>query len=526
MEFDLKISNYRCFSREKPVTIRMGPGLTSFIGINNSGKSALLRFFFEFRPLFQLLPTNWGGLGGKGSQVGIGFNFPDTVKDREELFHNANGGPITIDIQPVLEPDYGDSIPCERMSIIVPRALDQTVCTAHWKGIKEFPGVNTLSPNYLLKGSGMTFDAHEVFEACYLLSRTVYLPAFRNAVNAGGGGKLFDMEVGQHFVTRWGTLRNSSSSKKNNLATAKLTEDIRQLLGFQSLDINPAHESGTLQLFVDGKPLRLDELGSGIAQFIMVLASASTMDPAIILIDEPELNLHPALQIAFLTTLASYASFGTLFATHSLGLARASSSRIYSVTRETDKSLVSPYAATTRLSELLGSMSYSGYSQLGFQKVLLVEGSTDVVVFQQFLRQYGLDRQVVILPLGGSDLIKTDCAVQLGEIHRICDNITAIVDSDRTSGDGPCKPEAVEFARICAEIGIRCHLTERSATENYLTARALKVAFGPKAEALGEYQKLATLANAWPKSQSWRAAREMTREEIDQTNLGDILKSL
>ena len=56
--------------------------------------------------------------------------------------------------------------------------------------------------------------------------------------------------------------------------------------------------------------------------------------PAYVLIDEPELNLHPSLQLDFLTTLAGYTSAGILFATHSLGLARAGAEQIYSVRRE------------------------------------------------------------------------------------------------------------------------------------------------------------------------------------------------
>src|SRR5256885_1292987 len=57
MNIELTIKNYRCFSDEKPARISIRPGFTAFLGINNSGKSSLLRFFYEFRDLFSKLSS-------------------------------------------------------------------------------------------------------------------------------------------------------------------------------------------------------------------------------------------------------------------------------------------------------------------------------------------------------------------------------------------------------------------------------------------------------------------------------------
>ena len=60
---------------------------------------------------------------------------------------------------------------------------------------------------------------------------------------------------------------------------------------------------------------------------------------------------------------------------------------------------------TPRLAEFLGELSYSGYQGLTPTGIMLVEGKTEIRTFMQFLRLYGLDHQLVILPLGGNDLI-------------------------------------------------------------------------------------------------------------------------
>jgi hypothetical protein len=53
------------------------------------------------------------------------------------------------------------------------------------------------------------------------------------------------------------------------------------------------------------------------------------------------------------------------------------------------------------LSEFLGELNFSGYRELGFDKVLLVEGPKEVKTIQQLLRKYKKDHKIVLLPLGG-----------------------------------------------------------------------------------------------------------------------------
>jgi hypothetical protein len=64
MQIDLEIKNYRCFPDSEPVHISLRPGFTAFVGVNNAGKSSLLKFFHEFRPLFAILSSPSGEFGG------------------------------------------------------------------------------------------------------------------------------------------------------------------------------------------------------------------------------------------------------------------------------------------------------------------------------------------------------------------------------------------------------------------------------------------------------------------------------
>src|SRR5438046_10562954 len=62
MDIDVELKNYRCFPDANSARFTMGPGFAAFVGANNSGKSSLLKFLFEFRGLFGTIPSTNGNL--------------------------------------------------------------------------------------------------------------------------------------------------------------------------------------------------------------------------------------------------------------------------------------------------------------------------------------------------------------------------------------------------------------------------------------------------------------------------------
>lgn len=369
-------------------------------------------------------------------------------------------------------------------------------------------------------------DLADLIETCKALSETFYVGPFRNAINVGSKADYFDIQVGQAFVEKWRDYQ-TGNNKDQNEAIYRLTKEISKIFQFADLQINSSTDLTTLQVMVDGKSYKLPELGSGLTQFILVLANAAIKKPAYVLIDEPKLNLHPSLQLDFLTTLTAYAKDGVIFSTHNIGLARAGADRIYSLRRiGAGESELREYESTPRLSEFLGELSFSGYQELGFNRVLLVEGSTDIKTMQQFLRLYRKEHEIVILPLGGSQLINESREAELCEVKRITDKVPVIIDSERSAPDDELEPSRASFVATCRRANITCHVVKRRATENYLSDDAVKKIKGDKYQALGPYEKLKRTPFGWAKEENWRIAREMTREELDETDLGIFLHSL
>jgi energy-coupling factor transporter ATP-binding protein EcfA2 len=282
-------------------------------------------------------------------------------------------------------------------------------------------------------------------------------------------------------------------------------------------------DSETLIVSIDGQSYRLEELGSGLAQFIIVLGNAATTKPSLLLIDEPETNLHPSLQMDFLLTLSEYARIGCLFSTHSVGLARSVADKIYSVQKSVSGTVVRPFEATPNYLEFVGELSFSTFKDLGCDRLLLVEGVTDVLAIQQLLRLVKKEHSTVVLPLGGDQLAAGGREAELYELTRISNNIYALVDSERlSSGDAP-SARRVQFVETCKRIGIDVCVTDRRAVENYFSDRAVKAALGQGFQALGPYEILKKSGTPWSKSDNWKIARNMELGDLSNTDLGAFI---
>lgn len=92
MKTQITLKNYRCFA--SPAILEIRKGYTAFTGANNAGKSAIMRFFLEFRPLLQMLSDIGSLVNSIASPQGFGPLLH--VLDQEEVFSNLNSNPIAV----------------------------------------------------------------------------------------------------------------------------------------------------------------------------------------------------------------------------------------------------------------------------------------------------------------------------------------------------------------------------------------------------------------------------------------------
>jgi ABC-type branched-subunit amino acid transport system ATPase component len=521
----IEVKNYRCFDDSQPLRFQIKKGAVAFTGPNNAGKSSILRFIYEMRTIWSLLaqlsPVNPGNsIYSFLRDNPFGHKFHG-VRDRKEVFCNLNDRPLIFTLE--FNGLEASGLHIKKINIQITRDCAALISISDNNG-DQIGGRSVFANQVNIKNRMDGLDQKETSEIINALSSSLYVGAFRNAINSGGGN-YFDLDTGTQFINTWKEWKDGDNVD-NRRAILRVTNDIQKLFDLNNLSISP-HSNGTaLMITADGDTLRADELGSGLSQFIIVLGNLAIKKPKLVLIDEPELNLHPLLQIEFLSMVESYAEYGILFSTHSVGLARSIGNHIYSVLKSGSKSIVKPWDTNKGFLELAGALSYSAWPEMGAGKMLLCEGTTEIKAFQHFLRLFGKDKDVLLMQLGGSAMINGNTAHELSELNRLNAPISVIIDSEKTSSTDELSKERKDFVTNCESLKFKVHVLTLRAFENYLTDDAIKEEKGAKYQALTEYQLLRDISPAWNKSENWKIALRMNKEDILDSDLGKFLEEL
>lgn len=161
--------------------------------------------------------------------------------------------------------------------------------------------------------------------------------------------------------------------------------------------------------FIDpasGSRRNIKNLGAGVEQVLMTTYVGATQPPgSVILIEEPETNLHAAAERELLRHLTEWAKVRVIvLSTHStvfLDQAAATSSATWLVERKNGKSTIRN--ADTDFSSVLRAVGVRLSDMLSAEKLILVEGATDAEILQNWFPELLLTRRTAVVPLGGGD---------------------------------------------------------------------------------------------------------------------------
>lgn len=265
MELHIRVKNVRGFEDVSPVSFALGKGFTAFVGPNNSGKSSLLKMFFELRGLWSQL-----------------YNLPDTtelfrgnprglsiqgVHDQREIFFDSN--PREMELEFALLPE---SLGTAQMPLVnqirltVGRENMQYTAEFFCKPVFAHPkqNVSSFAQGILIDQTGQVkVDCRSIFECFRQLANGMYIGPFRNAISQGAA-PYFDISIGSEFINTWNQWK-TGPNKAQNSAIEQITEDIRKIFDFNKLEITASSSTNTLQVNVDGRPFKLGELGAGLS---------------------------------------------------------------------------------------------------------------------------------------------------------------------------------------------------------------------------------------------------------------------
>jgi ABC-type cobalamin/Fe3+-siderophores transport system ATPase subunit len=525
MDICVTFSGYRCFSPENPVQVTLQGEQVAFLGLNNAGKSTLLKAFYDFRDIFKKLSASTDDLRAVVGGHDIPFRIQDFTSV-EDIFwhHDTSDIKISIEVPPC--PDF-----LSRVDITIRNNSDRFRVLFYDTEGNAIPYNQLAGEGTRLRTPTRVYgDLRRIFDAFASLAQCIYVPSVRHATPFTPDsahmreGAFFDIKIGKPFIESWDSLQRGSG-KHQTEKIASVIQDLRRIFGFETLDFMTDAGRRTMIAVVNGKSVLLSDLGSGLSQFVVLLGNLAFANPSYVLIDEPESNLHPSLQLQFLEAVAARSKYGVLFATHSLGLARSAADRTYVVQSRPDGSRLTEYSAYPNLAELLGELSFRSYEQVGFDKILLVEGKTDVRTIEELLNHFDKGEKCFLLPLHGSQLINGRSEEELAQVTKASPHVFALIDSERNAGEELAKDRRA-FLKTCDKLGIKHHALQKRAIENYFTDKAVKKTKGDRFRALRDEESLLDNDPRWPKSENWRIARNMTREELTNSDLGKFLESI
>lgn len=493
----IQIRNYRSIPYNNPIEFEVGEGITMITGINNIGKSNLLKLFYEFRPSIYFDGLNNLVINPNTEiQFNNGYFFSNILnqnskRENIELKMSVNSNELSLNIEPRFNSNLDD--PYYRQTCII-------------------------SPD---------LKPEEIKIIVSLFSDSMYIGPFRTPTFQSTGN-YYDIQIGHSFISTWDSWTNG-----NNTSTRKkirlLKEELKNLFGFNHFDIYPNQGNTNLIVETDNGIFNLDELGGGISHFILVLANAMIRNPSYILIDEPENGLHPKMQEMFLRTLSSKAKIGLIATSHSIGLARSiGADRIYTMSKDKSQRILltkfgENFSPTIR--DSLNELGYSQFVELGGNNILLVEGRTDIKSFKEILKLYNIEQHFIIMDLGGANFINGDSYEELAELKRLnAKSYSVIFDSEFTKDNDTLKKSFQDFISNCESLNYNVFATDYHSTENYITQEAIEKVIGNQYPALNKYESMESIERKnnftkWGKNKNWLMFREMEQKDFENTQL-------
>jgi len=457
----LRLVDYRAFA---DATIDLpATGIALIVGANNSGKTALLSAIDSIANIKQAVKR--GRLGGGNPQILAAFS--TSHEDRDRLFVSAPSPEEWHESQGFRGVRLRFEVPVENVDD--PPLVDQVEVTDA-NGDFRVVGVNRPVSAGNRQAEAVNFEA--------VLGSGAKLAEYNLASVASGSiGDIFTSAGNQiawvsdmlnvwrsgiyHFeALRTGTTRQTDSHGVRRLSPTGV--DLPQALLHLKSNDDPAWDAlvkimqdvvpdvGTLATPVEGNQVsvafydpyldakqNVKDLGTGVEQILMTAYVGVRQGPgSVVIVEEPETNLHPAAQRALLRYIREW-SQDKLFilATHSAVFLDETTGQNRVILVERSGGVATTREASTELQDVLLSLGIRLSDVLSADRVLLVEGETDADVLRTWFPELSVARGTAVAGMGGGDVAwDVDLYPKIGEVaDRLERKVVAIRDRDELS---------------------------------------------------------------------------------------------
>lgn len=223
-----------------------------------------------------------------------------------------------------------------------------------------------------------------------------------------------------------------------------------------------------------GKRLDILYSGTGLKHFLDILIKITLSGATVVLLDEPELGLHPDLQrrfMQYLNDLSTKKNIQLFIATHSqVILNYADSIKFFRIINNSGARTVIP-VETDAIHTVLGDLGIKPSDIFNQDICLLVEGASEIIFFEHIIRNlYKQELEniaIAIIQYNGSSADGIIAGtIDISNIVSAQKYLLWTRDRDNQPKDIP-STKSTNFKKIIEQRGYRCHIWNKREIEFY-----------------------------------------------------------
>ncbi len=269
------------------------------------------------------------------------------------------------------------------------------------------------------------------------------------------------------------------------LGTEEQREEIREFENFleeylfkSKVTLIPKYDEDVLHIKLGNqKQYEVYNLGDGLQTIISILFPVFIRRKVahIVFIEEPENHLHPAWQTLLLKALKTFEQHTFFFTTHSSIFINNEDTSVFQIIKKANSSIISHSILENQKVEIINQLGYRPSDLFQTNYILWVEGPSDKLYFNYWISKLESnlkeDLHYSVMFYGGETyraFLMNEGEFELEFIRRLNQNFGIVLDSDRKKSGEKHNPLKKEILELFQKSGNFCWLTQYREIENYI----------------------------------------------------------